>query len=41
MKYLGIPKDGKRMVSSRWNPVVEKMGKKLNPRQGKNLVMAG
>jgi hypothetical protein len=41
MKYLGIPIDGKRMVSSRWNLVVEKMGKKLNPRQGKNLVMAG
>jgi hypothetical protein len=41
MKYLGIPIDEKRLVSSRWNPVVEKMGKKLNPWQGKNLVMAG
>jgi hypothetical protein len=41
MKYLGIPIDEKRLVNSRWNPVVEKMGKKLNPWQGKNLVMAG
>jgi hypothetical protein len=37
MKYLGIPIDEKRLVSSRWDPVVEKMGKKLNPWQGKNL----
>jgi hypothetical protein len=37
MKYLGIPIDEKRLVSSRW----KKMGKKLNPWQGKNRVMAG
>jgi hypothetical protein len=41
MNCLGIPIDGKRLVGSRWNPVVEKMGKKLNPWTGKNLVMAG
>jgi hypothetical protein len=41
MKYLGIPIDDKRLTLSRWDPVIEKFGKKLNPWQGRNLVMAG
>jgi hypothetical protein len=41
MKYLGIPIDEKRLAISRWNPIIEKFGKKLNPWHGKNLVMAG
>jgi hypothetical protein len=31
MKYLGIPIDEKRLAVSRWNPIIEKFGKKLNP----------
>jgi hypothetical protein len=31
MKYLGIPIDEKRLSVSRWNPIIEKFGKKTKP----------
>jgi hypothetical protein len=41
MKYLGIPIDEKRLALCRWDPIIEKFGKKMSPWQGRNLVMAG
>jgi hypothetical protein len=41
MKYLGIPIDEKRLAFSRWDPIIEKFGKKMNPWQGRDLVMVG
>jgi hypothetical protein len=37
MKYLGMPIDEKRLVVSKWDPIVEKMGKKLSGWKGNML----
>ena len=41
MKYLGVPIDEKRLRNGDWDPVGEKMEKKLNCFLGKNLTIGG
>jgi hypothetical protein len=40
MKYLGMPMDEKRLEVSKWDPIAEKMGKKLSGWKG-NMLSAG
>jgi hypothetical protein len=37
VKYLGMPIDEKRLTMSKWNPIAEKMGKKLSGWKGNML----
>jgi hypothetical protein len=37
MKYLGMPIDKKRLAVSKWDPIAEKMGKKLSGWKGNML----